>query len=67
MIGLIVGLGLLEVAANPAVVDESPDLLVPLPSLLLLRLQHVVALLAEAHTSESCHPELVSLSSNGSL
>lgn len=55
MISLIIRLSLLKVPADPAVVDESGDLLLPLASPLLFRLQHVVAPLAEAHSSESCH------------
>ena len=55
MVSLIIGLCLLKVPANPAVVDESGDILLPLASPLLFRLEHVVAPLAEAHSSESSH------------
>lgn len=54
VIRLVPRLGLLEVPADATVVDESPDILV-VRSLLLLRLQHVVALPAEAHALECCH------------
>jgi hypothetical protein len=54
MIGLIIMLGLLEVAADPAVVDESSALLLSLNSL-FFGLEHVVTLLAEAHSSECSH------------
>jgi hypothetical protein len=55
MVSLIIGLSLLKVPANPAVIDESGDILLPLACPLLFRLEHVVASLAEAHSSESCH------------
>ena len=55
MISLIIWLCLLKVPADPAVVDKSSDILLPLASPMLFRLEHVVALLAEAHSSESCH------------
>lgn len=53
VISLVAGLCLLEVATDAAVVDESPN--VGVLGLLLLGLQHVVALSAEAHALESCH------------
>ena len=54
MVSLVVLSGLLEVAADPAVVDESPGAL-GVSRLLLLGLKHVVALSAEAHPSEGSH------------
>ena len=53
MICLISFLSLLKVAADTAVVDKSTKLLIL--GLLLLGLQHVVALSAEAHALKSCH------------
>jgi len=55
VISLIIMLGLLEVTTDPAVINESPNLLVSLASLLFFWLKHVVALFAEAHSSECCH------------
>ena len=53
VIGLVTGFGLLEVSTDAAVIDESADYWVL--GLLLLGLQHVVALSAEAHALKSCH------------
>lgn len=53
VISLVAGFGFLEVATDAAVIDESPN--VRVLGLLLLGLQHVVALSAEAHALESCH------------
>lgn len=54
VIRLVPWLSLLKVATDAAVVNEPTDVLV-VRSLLLLRLQHVVALSAKAHTLKRCH------------
>jgi hypothetical protein len=53
VICLVSFLSLLKVTADTAVVDKSTKLLIL--GLLLLGLQHVVALSAEAHALKSCH------------
>jgi len=54
VVSLIAGLCAVAMAADPTLVDETGGVVVITESL-LLGLEHVVALLAEAHTSE-CHP-----------
>lgn len=56
VISLILRFGLLKVSTNPAIVDESSKR-GHIISLLFLGLEHVITLLTEAHTSESCHPK----------
>ena len=56
MVSLVIGLSSLVVTTNPAVIEQPPNIIVSVPFTVFLWLQHVVTLLAEAHTSKSCHP-----------